>query len=145
MTTIATRTDPYLACNFFVEIEGIEHAGFIECTGLEVTTEVFEYKEGGVNDYIHKLPVRSSYANITLKWGVTDSTALWAWYQNVIRGQFVRKNLSVVQYNTLQEEVRRWNVREAFPSKWVGPTFNADEAQASISTLELTHHGFELQ
>lgn len=140
---IASRTDPYLASRFFVEIGGIQHAGFTECSGLQVETEVFEYSEGGQNEFVHKLPGRSSFSNITLKWGMTDSNELWEWYQAVIRGQVERKDLSVVQYDSEMNEKWRWNLAAAFPVKWIGPAFNAGKAGVSIETLELAHHGFK--
>ena len=145
MPNIATRKDPYLATHFFVEVDGIDQAGFTECSGLQAQTEVFEYKEGGQNEYTHKLAGRSSYSNVTLKWGVTDSNSLWEWYQNVIRGKIERKNVSIVLYTDDQQEARRWNLREAYPVKWSGPAFNADKTGVSIETLELAHHGFEVQ
>ena len=145
MAAIAQRTDPYVGSHFFIEVEGIDHGGFSECTGLDVQTEVLEYAEGGNNGFVHKLPGRTKFANIVLKHGVTDSTALWEWYQNVLRGKIERKDVSVVLYSNSQEEARRWNVREAFPVKWTGPAFNAGSAQAAIETLELAHHGFEVE
>jgi phage tail-like protein len=47
-----------------------------------------------------------------------------------------------VLYNSVQEEVRRWNLREAYPCKWIGPAFSAAAPAVSIETLELAHHGF---
>ena len=52
-----------LAANYAV-------AGFSECSGLDASVEVFEYKEGGMNDSVHKFPTRASFGNITLKHGV---------------------------------------------------------------------------
>jgi phage tail-like protein len=142
---LADRKDPYSSLHFFVEIDGIDQGGFSEVSGLEVKTDVFEYEEGGLNDHKHKLPGRSSYTNITLKWGSTDSDALWKWYEKVIQGKVERKNVSIVQYDAKQTEVRRWNLREAYPVKWGGPAYNASSNAVSIETLELAHHGFEVQ
>ena len=142
---IASRDDPYVGAHFFVEIDGVDHGGFTECTGLNVETEVTDYPEGGNNGFIHKLAGRTKFSNVTLKWGVTDSADLWDWYQAVSRGQIKRKDVSVVLYNSLQEEVRRWNLRDAFPVKWAGPAFNATAPAVAIETLELAHHGFEVE
>ena len=142
---LAHRTDPYLGARFFVEIEGVDQGGFTECTGLQAEVEITDYQEGGNNGYIHKLAGRTKYTNVVLKRGVTDSTDLWDWFQDVSRGQIDRKDVSVVLYNSEQEEVRRWNLREAFPSKWVGPAFNATTPAVAIETLELAHHGFEVE
>ena len=56
-----------------------------------------------------------------------------------------RKNLSIVLYDSEQQEVKRWNVREAYPVKWIGASFNATTPAVAIESLELAHHGFEEQ
>ena len=142
---LASRTDPYLGARFFVEIDGVDQGGFTECTGLQAEIEVTDYQEGGNNGYVHKMAGRTKFTNVVLKRGVTDSSDLWDWFQDVSRGQIERKDVSVVLYNSVQEEVRRWNLREAFPSKWVGPAFNASTPAVAIETLELAHHGFEVE
>ena len=142
---LASRIDPYLGARFFVEIEGVDQGGFTECTGLQAEVEVTDYQEGGNNGYIHKMAGRTKFTTVVLKRGVTDSTDLWDWFQRVSRGQIERKDVSVVLYNSEQEEVRRWNLREAFPSKWVGPGFNATTPAVAIESLELVHHGFEVE
>jgi len=142
---LASRTDPYLGARFFVEIDGIDQGGFTECTGLQAEVEVTDYQEGGNNGYVHKLVGRTKFTNIVLKRGVTDSSDLWDWFQDVSRGEIERKDVSVVLYNSVQEEVRRWNLREAFPAKWVGPAFNATTPAVAIESLELAHHGFEVE
>lgn len=145
MAETGSRKDPYLGSHFFVEIDGVDHGGFAECGGLQAETEVTEYAEGGNNGFVHKLAGRTKYGNLTLKWGSTDSTALWQWYLDVTRGKVERKDISVVLYNSVQEEVRRWNLRSAYPVKWIGPAFNASAPAVSIETLELAHHGFEVE
>ena len=142
MPTTAERRDPYQNFHFFVEIEGVFCAGFTECSGLEIATETFEYKEGGLNTYTHKLPVRTSFGNVTLKHGLTPTPEWWGWYMGVVRGQIMRKHLSIVQYNSQQQEVRRWDFKGAYPVKWVGPKFNAaGKKDVSIETREIAHQG----
>ena len=46
-------SDPYRVFNFLIEIEGLVIGGFSECSGLQVETELFEYREGGLNEYMH--------------------------------------------------------------------------------------------
>ena len=142
---LADRNDPYLGAHFFIEIDGVDQGGFTECTGLQAEVEVTDFQEGGNNGFIHKLAGRTKWTNVVLKTGVTDSNDLWEWFQDVSRGDFERKDVSVVLYDSEQNEVRRWNLREAFPSNWVGPAFNADKQAVAIETLELAHHGFEVE
>jgi phage tail-like protein len=142
MPQTGQRVDPFRNYNFLVEIEGIAQASFTECTGLSSTTEVIEHREGGDNTTVHKLPGRNNTENITLKFGVTSSTELWAWRQQIIDGNIVRLNGSVVvrnEANTL--EVARWNFVRAWPTKWEGPSFNAKGNDVAIDTLVLAHEG----
>jgi phage tail-like protein len=143
----APLTDGYLVHRFAVEMDGLYVAGFGELSGLQLQTEVFEYKEGGLNTYTHKLPGQTSYSNITLKWGSTDSYALWDWYYGIATarktGTF-KKAISVIQFDGEQREIRRWNLREAFPVKWVGPNFNTSASQVGIETLEIAFADFEM-
>ena len=54
--------DKLVSHQFVVEIDGVEAARFTESSGLQMTTDVFEYKEGGLNGYTHRLPGRVSYS-----------------------------------------------------------------------------------
>lgn len=141
-------SDALLGHRFALEIAGIEHASFQECTGLQVQTEVFEYKEGGLNSYSHRLPGRTTYTNVTLKWGSTDSSDLLSWYNSLItvKGKAeAKRHVSIVQYDSQPKEVRRWNLKFAYPVKWVGPSFNATTSALSVDTLELAFSEFEFK
>ena len=130
------RVDPYRNFNFLVEIDGITQASFIECSGLEATTEVIETRSGGDSTTVYKLPGKTSYSDITLKWGTTTSTELWSWRSDVINGTVNRKNGSVVLYDLAnQTEVARWDFFNAWPTKWDGPSLNAKGNDISIETL----------
>ncbi len=135
------RTDPYLAFRFRVEINSVIEASFSECSGLQVETEIEEYREGGVNDFVHKFPKRTKYQTITLKRGLTDSEELWDWHQDVVDGFFTRHDGSILLLDHEGQEQWRWNFIEAYPIKWVGPALRADQGAVAIETLELIHHG----
>ena len=132
------RVDPYLNFRFRVEIEGIQQAGFMECTGLGSQIEVVEYREGGENASVRKLAGKVSYPDIVLKWGVTDSQELYQWHLQAIHGNLVRKNGSVVLLDSQGNEKLRWNFFNAWPSKWTGPTLNAKDNNVAIEELTLT-------
>lgn len=136
---MADRVDPYRGFNFRVEIDGIQEAGFRECSGLDATTDPVDYREGTYPNHVRKLTGLNKFSPITLKRGITDSKTLWEWRQTVISGKTVRKNLSIILFNEAQEEKLRWNLREAWPSKWTGPSFNATSNEVAIETLEIVH------
>jgi phage tail-like protein len=65
MHATGERIDYLTAYHFTVEVEGIAQAQFTECSGLQAEAEVFSYEEGGCNDYVHKLPGRIKFSNLT--------------------------------------------------------------------------------
>lgn len=138
------RTDPFRGFNFIVEIDGVARAGFRECSGLDTTQDVVEYREGNELITPRKLPGLAKYANVSLKGGVTDDKSLWTWRKTAIDGKVERKNGSIVLLDDAREEKKRWNFREGWPSKWTGPTFNATSNDVAIETLEIAHEGLEL-
>lgn len=143
MANTAQRIDPFPAFKFAVEIGGITQAVFSECSGLEAEVEVMEYEEGGLNGYVHKLPGRVKYADLTLKRGMAMADEMWEWYKKALQGRIERKNVSVILYNVSGQEQRRWNFREAYPIKWTGPDLKAGDNVVAVETLVLAHRGME--
>ena len=142
MPVTGKRVDPFRNYNFLVEIQGIAQASFMECSGLESTTEVISNREGGQNTTVRKHPGKTTYTDITLKWGMTSSNELAAWRQQIIDGIILRKSGSIVVYDTANKtEVGRWNFVDAWPTKWTGPSFNASDNQMAVETLVLAHEG----
>src|SRR5262249_13379094 len=99
------RKDPILGFRFAIEIDKVVAAGFSEVTGLQAEIETQDYREGGVNEYIHKFAGPTKYpSNLILKKGVTDDKDLWSWYCDVMNGKIKRKSVSVLLMNTSGEE-----------------------------------------
>jgi phage tail-like protein len=138
---VGDRKDPYRSYQFLVEIEGITRAGFRECSGLDSAQDAIEYREGNEALTTRKLPGLVKYSNITLKWGITDDAELWAWRSKVVSGRIERRNGSIILLDDTGAEKVRWNFREAWPSKWTGPSFNATGNDVAIETLEIAHEG----
>src|SRR5438067_1383898 len=96
----------YRAFQFSVEIQGISQARFQEVGGLDATTDVVEYREGGTMLGNLKFPGQTKHSNLTLKRGYTDDDQLWKWYEDVMTGRTenIRKNISVVQQDMAGQE-----------------------------------------
>ena len=136
------RNDPFRGYNFAVEIEGVVAAGFSEVSGLQMELEVQEYREGGVNAYIHKRAGPAKYSsNLVLKRGLTDVRTLWQWYWDVAQGTIDRKNVSILFLDEAGEEKLRWNFERAYPVKWVGPDLKAMSNEVAVESVELAHAG----
>jgi len=147
-TKTGKRVDPFPTFKYYVEVAGyITEAAFNECSGLEMTTDVFEYQEGGLSEYVHKLPGRTKVSNVTLKRGFATSNELYKWYKDMetklrTGGRFDFRQVTITLYSTVEQgKQMRWTLDRAFPVKWVGPAFKADEAGVAVESLEFAHHG----
>src|SRR5207302_10616520 len=58
--------DPARSRRFKVEIDHHNLGAWTKCEGLSVEYEIQEYKEGGENTFVHRLPGRAKYQNIKL-------------------------------------------------------------------------------
>src|SRR5215211_6452376 len=135
--------DPYDGFRFRVEILGLQVGGFSQVTGLEreVTTE--DYREGGLNDYTHKLATVTKYQNLSLRRGIADATELWQWHQDVVNGKIQRREISVVLTDHLGQAKWRWVFAAAYPVKWSGSELNATTNEVFVESVEFAHNGFK--
>jgi len=135
------KPDPYVGCNFFVEWNGIIHAGFRECAGLNSSQTVTEYREGTDPLTKRKIPGLNNYGNVTLKRGVTNNDELWKWRQNLMKGNAERREISIVLLDHTGNEKIRWNLTNCWPTNWSGVDFNATSDEVGVESLELVHEG----
>lgn len=143
MAASSGRTDPFLAFRFEVKIDEIPVAGFSNCTGLQLDTEVFDYAEGGLNTHILKFPGRTKQANIVLKRGIANRN-LWDWYYELSQGKVAFHNGSIVVRDPAgAQAVMEWQFNRAFPTKWIGPDLNAGTSSIAVETIELCHQGLK--
>lgn len=138
------RSDPYQGCNFIIEIEGLLVGGFSECSGLEVETELVDYREGGVNDYIHRFAGGTRSPPLVLRHGISSADGLWGWYQMTAAGRVVRRNGTIFLLDKAHDAAIQWNFTDAFPYKWTGPELRAEAASIAFESLELAHRGLSL-
>ena len=137
------RIDPYFGFKFRISIQGIIEGGFSELSGLQVTTQVEDFVEGGLNTFVHKFPKETTFANLVLKKGLADSKELWQWHRDVIINNFIRRDVQIFLFkNNTDEIAQQWSFKKAFPVKWLGPEFKADSNTVAFETLELAHHGY---
>ena len=144
MAKTGQRKDPFPAQFFTVEIGSVIKATFSECSGLQGELDVLSYEEGGQNGYVHRLPGRIKWSNVTLKRGMTDCPDLRDWYDDALHNKIVRHDVWVSIYSPSGKCLRCWKVRDAYPIKWVGPQLKAGASEVAIETFELAHNGIEI-
>ena len=116
---------------------------FAECSGLSVEYEVQEYREGGNNDFVHKLRGPAKYPNLVLKRGITREDALMKWFQDC-QNKTERRQVTVQLLGPggKTSNVRTWSFDGAYPVKWTGPTLNVGSNNVGTESLEIVHQGF---
>ncbi len=115
--------------------------GFSECTGLESTMQVEEYREGGRNDGVLKFPGRIGGANIRLKRGAGISPDLWNWHQLYLQGQGKRRDGIISLLDDTGSTVVTWRFRRGIPIRWAGPSLIAGQSHLAVEELEIAHEG----
>lgn len=139
------RTDPTPTFGFAVLIGDLVRGWFTECSGLGVEREIVGRPEGGVNHYVHQLPGRVKQQRITLKHGLAGSE-LWSWFnEGLYNGKVEYRHISIVLYGTTLIPNKWWDIKDAYPVKWSGPTLNTGSSEASVESLELVHHGLAMR
>jgi len=138
------RIDPYRGFNFRLEIDNIQKGAFRECSGLDASTDSVEYRAGSdKGNTTRKLPGLNKFANITLKWGAVDDHTAWDWRKQVMEGKVERKHISIILMDESGGDKIRWNLVNAWPTKWIGPALNATSSEVAVESLEFVHEGCE--
>lgn len=138
---LGSRIDPALAHHFQVEIDGLLVGGFTEVSGLQAEMKTSPLLEGGQNSYEETRIGGMKYPPLVMKRGITTADMLWQWHSDAAAGKITRRNGSIVLLTSDLLETWRWNFKEAYPVKWVGPGFNAGAAAVAFETIELVHRG----
>src|SRR5687768_1081764 len=137
------KTDPYGAFRFRIEILGLQVGGFSEVSGLEREVQLEDFREGGLNDFTHKLVTVTKYPNLSLKRGLADRTELWQWHQDVIEGRITRREITVVLVDTAGADTWRWMIAAAYPVKWSGTSLNASTNAVFVESVDFAHNGIK--
>ncbi|MGV8126127.1 MAG: phage tail protein [Methanothrix sp.] len=141
---VGARKDPFRNFRFKLEIDGIVQGGFSEVTIPDSSSDVIEYREGIDPPTPRKLPGMNKYGNVTLKWGISDSVELYEnWRKLVEEGKIAaaRKNVAIVLLDEEGNPGARWELSNAWPSKYDAPDLTAKGNDVAVETLEISHEG----
>jgi phage tail-like protein len=135
--------DPYTNFRFKVSIsDNVSEAAFVEVTGLEVFVERVEYRPHGGGPETVYVPGRTTYSPVTLRYGLTDSSAMWEWMLSAMEGRVQRHNVSIAVLNADgRTQALRWNLAQAWPMAWSGAPLHTLGREIAIESLTLAHQG----
>ncbi len=137
---------PLVKFHFQVEWGGTK-IGFTEVSGLDVETEVVEYRHGASPEYSKvKMPGMQKFSNITLKRGTfaTDNE-YFDWWNSVKLNTIERRDITISLLNEEHQPVVVWKVKNAWPSKVQSTDLKADGSEVAIESLEIIHEGLTIQ
>ena len=132
--------EPALSLTYKVTIDGIIPLGtWSKIEGLGFSYEVTEYREGGINGYMHKIVGPLKYDNVRLSRPVdSDSMLISIWLSaNLVK--VVPQTMSITALNSAGEEVTTWNLAGVVPVKWQGPSLDIFGNQIAMETLEVAY------
>ena len=103
------RQDPLRGFRYLVEMDGLASGGFLRVKGLARDIKHESYREGGVNDYEHKLVTQVSYPVVVFERGLALDD-LWKWALAAADGDVTRRTVWV----RLQDEAnnKAWGVAD---------------------------------
>ena len=132
--------------SFGVELAGVDVAQFKEAAGFESTTSPIFYKESNEGKIVYKKTAGlQEWADVTLKRAISSSMAFWEWRKQVINGQMdeARRECSIVLYDPTGTEAVRYNLKDAWISKWKGPDLDADNSGVALEEVTIVHTGLD--
>ena len=137
---------PLSKFHFLVDWGGAK-IGFTEVTGLEVSTEVIEYREGSSPEYHKiKMPGMQKFSNITMKRGTFEGdNDFYNWWNTVALNTIERRDLTISFLNETHSPVVVWKVKAAWPVKVQSTDLKADGNEVAIETIEIAHEGLTIQ
>jgi phage tail-like protein len=141
--------DFYQTVNFHFKVEftlneeGID-VRFQSVSGLDVTLDTEQIKEGGENRFEHVLPVRRKSTPLILKRGLLkpSSSGITRWLQRAFNDEEVEP-VDIVTIKLLNEEhkpLMLWTINNVWPRSWKIGELNAENGAVLIETLELNYN-----
>jgi phage tail-like protein len=138
----------YPVPKFHFEVQwGGTRIGFTEVTGLEVTTEKIEYRDGASKEYHKvKMPGMQTFGDLTLKRGIfAADNEFYEWWNSVALNTVERRDITISLLNESHEPVVIWKVKKAWPTKVTSTDLNSSGNETAIETLVLTHEGLTME
>jgi phage tail-like protein len=132
--------DPAVSIAYKVTVDGFIPLGiWTKIEGLGMEYQVTEYREGGVNGYVHKIVGPAKFTNVRLSRPV-DSTSplLMTWLQSNMMA-IIPQTMAITACTAGGEEITTWSLVGVVPVKWTGPSLDVMSNQVATETLEIAY------
>jgi phage tail-like protein len=117
---------------------------FQEVSGLSVDIEMETRAEGGEHRFVHNLPVRAKFGDVTLKRGKFLGSGILHWSRRAIdEFDFEPSNVMISLMNADHVPLYNWYLINAIPKKLEISGFNAQNSEIVVETLVLSYQYFK--
>jgi phage tail-like protein len=116
------------------------NAAFSDCSGLEMSMQPKEVRQGGDNGRVFHLPGQVSYGQLTLQRGMTANLQLWNWMAAAIKpGRNNKAQGEVTMFEADGTARLVFVLEDCLPVKVSGPTLNAKDGLIAIEQMQLVY------
>ncbi len=121
--------------------------GFTEVTGLEVTTDKIEYRDGFSPEYVKtQMPGMQTYGELTLKRGVfAGDNEFYEWWNSVALNTIERRDITISLLSEDHVPVVVWTIKNAWPTKVTSTDLNSTGNEVAVETVVVTHEGLTME
>ena len=131
----------------FIVDWGGTRIGFTEISGLDISNDVIEYREGSNPEYHKiKMPGQRKFSNITMKRGIFKSdNDFYTWFNTINMNTVARRDITISLLDEALAPVVVWKIKNAWPTKITSTDLKADGNEVALESLEIAHEGFTIQ
>lgn len=132
--------------HFQVEWGGAK-IGFSEVSGLDMSIEPIEYRDGASPEYHKiKMPGLQNFSNITMKRGIfKGDNDFYNWWNTVALNTIERRDIIISLLDEAHAPVVVWKIKNAWPLKVQSTDLTATGNDVAIETIEIAHEGLAIQ
>ncbi|MBV6622404.1 MAG: phage tail protein [Rivularia sp. (in: Bacteria)] len=153
--TAAQSEELLVSCRFYFEADGVTDKQILEVGGLSSETpaaggdKVLGSSKNAVN-LRQAAPTRAKFTPVTVKVVATTNKDLYKWYEDCNKNDggksnwsSNRKAASVSVYDQGGDMKARWEMVNAYPTKYEGPKLEAGSNDVANETITLVHEGIK--
>ena len=116
---------------------------FQEVSGLEVETQVIEYRAGSNKVFSTvKMPGIKKFTNVTMKKGIFKADKkFWDWFSEIKMNTIKRVPITISLLDEDGAPTMVWTLANAWPSKITGTDLKAAGNEVAVEAIEIAHDG----
>jgi phage tail-like protein len=127
---------------FYFSVTGVPgDPVFQEVSGLEVESQVIEYRAGNGPVFAPiKMPGLKKAGNLTMKKGIfAGDSKLWTWFDAVKMNRIARSTIVVNLMDETGHTQMSWTLNNAFPTKVSGTDLKSDGNEVAVESIEIAY------